>query len=231
MQYASGHHVQVLNMSWRVGMGLDEASAVLEEGQTLARSIGDRIAEVHLSMVYARAVCGAGDVATYLDLAVRNERAALDVGDEAALTLARMWVVDALAFAALGSRPTNGRGAAALVARHVPAAQRIFGIEPHLVPLFWRGYCLVWMGRLGEGLDTLGRCASMADDDGTPEMAGYALAQAAEGYRLAHDVDRALATARRVEEISRRLGEPPVMAGMAALASGYAHLARRPAVR
>ena len=72
---------QLLNMGWRVGTGLDEARALLEEGQTLANAIGDRRAHLYLSMVYGRARCGAGDVAAYLELAIENRRAALEIDD------------------------------------------------------------------------------------------------------------------------------------------------------
>ena len=41
--------MQLLNVSWRVGTGLDEARALLEEGQTLASAIGDRRAHLNLS--------------------------------------------------------------------------------------------------------------------------------------------------------------------------------------
>ena len=72
---------QLLNVSWRVGTGLDEARALLEEGQTLANAIGDRRAHLNLSMVYGRARCAAGDVAAYLELAIENRRAALEIDD------------------------------------------------------------------------------------------------------------------------------------------------------
>ena len=55
-------------------------------------------------------------------------------------------------------------------------------------------------------------------------MSCYALSWAAEAYYYAHDAERALASARQAEEISRSLGEPPVLVGAAQLAFGYAHL-------
>ena len=66
------------------------------------------------------------------------------------------------------------------------------------------------MGRLPEGLEELDRGRRLAEEDGTPELAGYALFYAAEAHYHAHDADRALASARQLEEINRRLGEPPV---------------------
>jgi hypothetical protein len=81
------------------------------------------------------------------------------------------------------------------------------------------------MGRLPEGLEELGRCRRVAEEDGTPELAGYGQAFAAEAHYLAHDAERALASARQVEEISRGMGEPPNMISNARRVFGYAHLA------
>ncbi len=218
--------MQLLNTSWRVGTGLDEAGAILEEGHRFARSIADRISALHLSMMYAHAVCGAGDLATYLELASQNERTALEVGDESALALARMWVVDALSFAA--RFPETLRKAEEVLAstpRHVPAAHKALGIHPNPVVVFWRGYCLYWMGRMEDGLNALAIARSVSEDDGTPELGVYAISYMTEARHLIHDVDGTLANARQVEQISRRLGEPAAFAALAQLAHGYAHLA------
>jgi adenylate cyclase len=223
--------MQLLNMSWRVGMELDEAQIVLEEGQAFARSIADRISAVHLSMMYARSVCGAGDVATYLDLAVQNEQTALAVGDEAALALARMWMVDALGH---GSRFSEALRKVdevlPSIPRHVQAVRELVGFHPHPGVVYWRGICLYWVGRLEEGLEALAVARRMCDDDDTPEVAAYAWCLAGEACRHAHDANGVLASAQQVEAISRRLGEPPVLGALVQLTYGYAHLvAGRPA--
>jgi hypothetical protein len=147
------------------------------------------------------------------------------------VALARMWVVDALAFVARFPQALRKADEALqVIPRHVPAAHKILGMNPHGVVSFWRGFCLVYMGRFAEALDALGRCRSMAEDDATLELAGYAITFVSETYRLTHDADRALAAARQAEEISRRLGEPPVMVALVQAAYGYAHLAAgRPA--
>jgi hypothetical protein len=56
-------------------------------------------------------------------------------------------------------------------------------------------------------------------------MAGYALAFAATAHYHAHDAERVLACARQGEEISRKLGEPPIMVPLVQCAFAYAHLA------
>jgi len=226
-----GACMQLLNMSWRVGTGLDEAAVIFEEGRTLARSLEDRVLELHLSMMHARAVCGTGDVATYLDLAMKNEETALEVGDESAIALASMWVVDALSY---GSRfPEALRKTEEMmrrIPRHVAGARDILGIEPHAVVVMWRGFRLGWMGRFAESLDTLAVARRMGDEDGTPEINAYGAVFAIIAGRLSHDAPVVLAAARQCEEISRRLGEPPVLVGVAQIAYGLAHLvAGRPA--
>ena len=81
------------------------------------------------------------------------------------------------------------------------------------------------MGRLPEGLEELARGRRLAEEDGRPELACYALFYAAEACYHAHDADRALASARQLEEINRRLGEPPNLVAATQLAYSYAHLA------
>jgi adenylate cyclase len=224
--------MQLLNMSWRVGVGLDEAQIVLEEGQAFARSIADRISAVYLSLLYARSVGGAGgDVATYLDLAAQNEQTALAVGDEAALALARMWMVDALF---LGSRFSEAVRKAdevlPSIPRHVQAPRKLVGLHPHPAVVFWRGICLYWMGRSEEGLEALAVVRRMGDDLDAPELVAYAWTYTGAACRHAHDANGVLASAQQAEAISRRLGEPPALEALVQLTYGYAHLvAGRPA--
>jgi hypothetical protein len=109
--------------------------------------------------------------------------------------------------------------------RHIPAEEWTSGINPYSGLSLLRGICLYWTGRQPEGLAELERCRRLAEEDGTPELAGYALFYSAEAHYHAHDGDRALASARQLEEISRRLGETTAMAAVTQLAFGYAHLA------
>jgi hypothetical protein len=79
--------------------------------------------------------------------------------------------------------------------------------------------------RLPEALEELDRCRRLAEEDGTPEMVGYALSFTSEVHYLAHDAERLLATARQLEETNDRLGEHPVMAAHTQHAVALAHLA------
>ncbi|MCX7062980.1 MAG: hypothetical protein NT024_00065, partial [Proteobacteria bacterium] len=97
-------------------------------------------------------------------------------------------------------------------------------MHPASIVVFWRGHCLTWVGRVEEGLDALAMANRMAEEDDTPEVNIYASQFAAEARYLIHDVDGALASARRSEETSRRLGDPAMHVGPAQLALGYAHL-------
>ncbi len=218
--------MQLLNVSWRVGTGLDEARALLEEGQRLASAIDDRRARLYLSMVYGRSRCSDGDVAEYLEVAFEARRAALAIDDVGVQANACFYLVDALSIATrlLEALPLAEEGLARF-SRDIPSADMIMGINPCSLFRFWRGYCLTWMGRLPEGLDDLSRTCHLAEEDGTPELAGYALFVAAEAYYRSHDADRALASARQVEEISRRVGEPPILTAFAQISFGCAHLA------
>jgi len=219
--------MQLLNLGRRVcTTGLDEVRALLEEGQTLADAIGDRRAHLNLSQVYGRALAGGGDVAAYLALAIDNRRAALAIDDVGVQANACSCLVDALCFVArLPEALQMAEEGLARFPRHIPSQEWILGLNPYSNLSAWRGYCLGWAGRLPEGIEELGRCRRLAEEDGAPEQAAYSLVMAAEAHYHAHDADRALASARQVEEISRRLGEPPVVLAFAQLAFGYAQLA------
>jgi class 3 adenylate cyclase len=218
--------MQLLNVSWRVGTGLDEARALLEEGQTLANAIGDRRAHLKLSMVYSRARCGDGDVAEYLEVAIENRRAALEIDDIVARANAWAYLSDALGFGARFAEAIQiTEDGLARFPRHIPPEEWVYGISPHVVLSFWRGFGLSWTGRLREGIEEFGRCRRFAEEDGTPEAAAYALFFVGEAHYLAHDADRVLASARQGEEISRRLGEPPALVALTQLAYACAHLA------
>ena len=58
---------KLLTSSWKMGIDLDEARGLLEEGQKLADLCGDRIARVHVSLVHNRSLLGAGAVADSLE--------------------------------------------------------------------------------------------------------------------------------------------------------------------
>jgi hypothetical protein len=86
------------------------------------------------------------------------------------------------------------------------------------------------MGRIADGLEELRRCARLAEEDRTPEVALYAIYYAAEAGCHAHDADRGLASARQLEVLSRTLGDPPAFLAMKETAFAFAHLAAgRPA--
>jgi adenylate cyclase len=217
---------QLLAMGWRVGMGLDEARALLEEGQSLANRVGDRKAHLRLSLVYSRTICGDGDVAGQLELVIEARQAALEIDDVELRAFAWSQFADALAFAArLPEALQAAEEGLARFPRNIPAEKWSTGINPYAVISFWRGFCLEWMGRLPEGIEELARCRRFCEEDGTPEMSGYAHLIAAEAHYHAHDEERALASARQVEEITRKLGEPPALVGYTHVSFACAHLA------
>lgn len=217
---------QLLNVSWRIGMKLDEARALLEEGQTFTNAIGDQRAHLRLSMAYGRAILSAGEVVESLGSAFENRRAALELTDIALQTNAWAVLVDALGHAARFPEALQAaEEGLARFPRRILSEDWIFGFNPYSLLSLWRGVCLSWMGRIPEGLEELGRCRRFCEEDGTPVLAYFAAAYAAETYHHAHDGDRALASALQSDEISRRLGEPPALVAFAQLAFCHAHLA------
>jgi adenylate cyclase len=217
---------QLLTASWRIGLGLDEARALLEEGRTRANAVGDRRAHLHLSLVYSRVLLGAGEVAASLESAFENRRAALELDDIALQANAWAVLVDILGHAARFPEALQAaeEGLARFPRRILPE-DWVFGMCPYSLISLWRGVALYWMGRIPEGLEELGRCTRLAEEAGTPEMAGYAASYAAEACYHAHDGDRALASARQFEEINRSVGEPTGLVAFGLLALCHGHLA------
>jgi adenylate cyclase len=217
---------QILNVSWRVGTGLDEARALLEEGQRFADAIGDRRARLKLSMVYGRARAGDGDVPDYLKLAAVNQRTALELDDVALQANAWSCLTDALGFACrTGEAIQMAEETLARFPRDIPPEEWVYGMNPLAVTSFWLGWDLCWAGRLREGFEAFGLCRRFGEEQGVPEIGAWASFWTAEAHACAGDAERAFASARQGEEISRRLGEPAALVAATHLAFGYAHLA------
>ena len=81
-----------------------------------------------------------------------------------------------------------------------------------------------WTGRLADAFEERGRWRRLAEEDASLEMICYLEVIAGEAHYLAHDADLGLEAARRVEEITRTLGEPTNMVGYSSIIFGYAHL-------
>jgi adenylate cyclase len=222
---------QLLTSSWKMGIGLDEARELLEEGQVLADMRGDRLARLHLSMNYGRTLLGAGEVADSVALAFENQGVASQLAEVATEASSYAILIDALGHAA---RPREALSLAeealARFPRHLPRESWVFGFNPYALASAWRGQTLAWLGRIPEGLEELRRCARLAEEDGTPEMAVWAAYYAAEASYHAGNGDHALAMARQVQGLVERLGEPPAFVAGQETSIAWAHaVAGRPA--
>jgi adenylate cyclase len=216
----------LLSMGWRIGMGREEALALLNEGQGLANAMGDRRSSLYLSMVYGRTLCGAGEVAAYLELMIEIRRAALDLDDIAMQAGAWALLIDAFCFAArFPEALQSAEEGLEHFPRFISPDDWVNGINPYTVMSFWRAFSCGWMGRLPEAVEEFARCRRLCEEDGTPEMSGYVLVLTAEAHYHAHDAERTLASARQLDEISHALGEPPALVAYAQFAFALAHLA------
>ena len=217
---------RLLMASRRIGTDLGETRSLLDEGHALAKAMGDRRAHLELSLAHSRVHCSAGDVAAYVELALQNRRAALEIDDTGLQANALMYLTDALGFATrLPETLQVAEDGLARFPRHSPPAEWIAGVNPCCVFSVWRGTCVALMGRLPDGLEEMERGRRLAEGDDTPEMVGYTLARMAETFYLTGDAERVLTSARQLEEIRRRLGEPLNMVALTQLAFAYAHLA------
>jgi adenylate cyclase len=217
---------QILQFAWRFGMGPEEAQSLYQEGRAHAEAAGDRIAAVRLSMSYGRARCGAGDVAVYVDLMVENQRTAAEIGDVYLQAGADGLYVDAVAFGAQFPETLRACEEGLLrCPRDIPTEKWGSSFHPYTLLHFFRGWSLCWMGRASEGLEMFARTRRFSEEDGTPEFLGYNHFYCGEAYFHANDAERALASARQVDEICRKLGEPPSLAAYTDVTFAFAHLA------
>lgn len=220
--------MQLLSMNWLIGTGsdLDEGRALLKEGQDLADRIKDRRAHLTFSIAYSRTLCSRGDVASYLELAFDNRRVADGIDNLPLQANAWAFLVDAFGHAGrLSDARSLAEEAIARFPRRLPPDDRFPGINPHSLLLAWCGHCLSWQGRISAGLEMLDRADLAATDDDTPEVVGWALIGVAVAGYLACDPVRTLASAQRLEEITRRLGDPPLMKGFTLISFAYANFA------
>jgi hypothetical protein len=114
--------------------------------------------------------------------------------------------------------------------RHIPVDEWGSSFNPCTIMAFFCGFCLSWMGRLPEAIEAFGRHRRLCQEDGTPEFTGYSQVYSCEAHYRALDPERALASARQVEDLSRRVGDPPSLAAYNHLTFAFAHLAAERAV-
>jgi tetratricopeptide (TPR) repeat protein len=175
-------------------------------------------------MIYTSVIRGDGDVATFLDQALENRRAASASGDTTAQIHAVVWLIDA--FELVGRHPE----ALALaevelprIPRHMPREEWVAGLSPLGLFRAFRGKVLMSMGQLRAALEEFGAGILQSADDGTPEGTSYHHCFSAETHFRAGDADKSFASARQAEAISRAL-DSSGLAAIVQLALGYAHL-------
>ncbi len=195
--------MQLLNMGWRVGGGTRGGSRrLLEEGQAFARSIGDRIAAVYLSMVYGRR-CAAP--ATWRRTSSSMFRTSAPRSSRRRRRC-RPWRGvgwwTPLCFGSSVSRsatkwPMRGSPASRFMS---PDGQKVMGIHPTSRRCrSGAATACNWMGRLQEAArrnstSLVGMLATTTARRRWPPMPGSFIAEA---HYLAHDAERALASARQ----------------------------------
>jgi tetratricopeptide (TPR) repeat protein len=107
----------------------------------------------------------------------------------------------------------------------MPREEWLFGFNHYPLIRIFRTFALTWAGSLRESLEEFDSVLRMAEEDETPELAGYAFFYIAEAYYQAGDADGVLASARQLEAISRARPELDGLVAHSQLAFGYAHLA------
>ncbi|MFC0588237.1 TIR domain-containing protein [Novosphingobium aquiterrae] len=202
-------YINLLNFNYRVGSGIEDAQAVLAEGEALAAQIGDEALRLTLALCYSRAVCAAGDAEDYFRQAQANYTAAFAQDVPHLRPLAALLYCDSLAHSA---RNVLGLEEADKAMAAWPAdLQRgywISGNNPHTFFAFIGGMNLTWLGRHEEARARLEAARLKAIEDDTPEVVGWCGYGLTQVHTWLGDGEGALAHARAVAEISEKLGSP-----------------------
>jgi tetratricopeptide (TPR) repeat protein len=181
---------------------------------------------LNLSIVYGRVCTSTGDVAEHLATQRRNNDEASITDDLPLQANAAMWFIDALCFS---SHYAEALAVAddwiARFPKNLPPGDWLSGLNPFAVVVFWQGYALVMTGRLREGIGKLQHSLELGESEGSPEIGAFAMGFAAEAYYLSGEGDSATRCARKMEAITRALGEPAILNAMSKGAFGFAHLA------
>jgi adenylate cyclase len=217
---------ELLLMSWRTETEVERLQALLAEGQALASSIGDRSGSLRLSLAFSRAFCARGDVARSLDLARDVYQASLLTDDKGVQAYASAYVAEALCFSGRFPEALELLESAASRFKDLtlPAEEQLNSMDPSLLG-FYRGPCLGWLGRRQEALAQQDQYRQAVERVGLAEIVAYVDSFEAEIHYHAHDAERALACANRLDEICRQLGAPQVPVSHGHMAFAFAHLA------
>ena len=215
---------RLLTLGPRLGVGMDVSRAMYAEGESLADAIGDRQARIRLTMAYGWALASAGELAVCLEKLVEMQPL-LETIEAPALKVAawgNLFMVTCLVarFREALGMVEQGR---ALLAVAAPAGKGIGSLNSAASLDQFQGYCWAWTGRLPEALEAYEKGMRQADPVG--ELAVFARCHSTEAHYHAHDPQAAMERARQAEQISHKLGEPPMIAARVHQAFGYAHLA------
>ena len=215
----------LLNLSWRFTSGPDEIKALYDEGQVFVTAIGDRATELKLSMVYGRACCSVGDLASYIDLATQIYEGAQAVDDIALKVNAAVYLVDACVYTA---RFTDAvRLAEETLAAYdtpIPRSEWIMGFNPYSALHFWHAASLTIIGRVPEGLAEFDLCQALMVQDETREAAVYLASWAATGWLTLGDIAQVKACADAVDAACTAMGDPPTIVAHRKICQTFLHL-------
>ena len=215
---------RLLTLGQRVGADLDASQELLKEAEGLALAIGDRRAQVGLAMAYGWVLANAGEIATCLDWLDAMQEVLREIGDPAldAAAWGNRFVLTGLAarFPQALEMLEQGRGS---YGAQGPAGRGIGSFNAQASMAGFQGYCLAWTGRTAEAFEAWRECIGLADAIG--ELAVFARCNWSEACYHLRDPVGAIERALQAEQISHKLGDPPMLDARVQLAFAHAHLA------
>lgn len=216
----------LLNLSWRFTSSPEEIKALFDEGLAFAKATGDRATELKVSMVYGRACCSTGDLATYIELATEIYDGALALGDISLIVNAALYLVDARVYTARFPQAVQlAEETLATYSDLVPRSEWIMGFNPYSALQFWRAASLIIMGRIPEGLAEFAHVRELLVRDETFEAAVYVSSWSATGYLTMRDVAQLQACVDTVDAACTAMGDPPTIVAHRQICLTLLHLA------
>ncbi|MFT4571285.1 MAG: class 3 adenylate cyclase/tetratricopeptide (TPR) repeat protein [Hyphomicrobiaceae bacterium] len=213
-----------LNLTWRLGTPMSEATAIFEEGRDLAQEAGDTLALSALHGTYAAAqgLVG-GKMLGYLHHGREATRLAERTDDQGLQLAARSFLAWACLFS---GRLSEGLQSCATVYERLPdnptLGRDFSGYSPYSSILSAEGWMLARMGRLDEAAAICERGFELASSLGDVEISTWVRAPQVEIAASRGDAVVAWNLALRARETAEKSSTPQSLA-VASISLGIAH--------
>ncbi len=199
---------RILDQRWRVGIELEQARALFDEGEQLAVRLDDTASRCRLRSTYGRAALSAGDI----DERMRAAREAFALAEEAddpdAQADALVCMADACQFWGKLTELSTYLDQFESLDSDIELGIETYGVSLVGVLHTFRSLVLGFTGDFAGAYQATDRGHAIARDLNMPELDCWVYGYAAVNARLAGEPERGMELARRTGEAARAAGSP-----------------------